>query len=241
MKKVEIGYVLYWNKTSLIVYPPEPLAWSVRPEPMPKNAKNVMRCPAVIDLLRQYFVVKAPFDINLKMTADGKLESTVPRELSTIYPEALQEVTQFDAPGIWRYPDKPVCQIDTGISFLTDTPGVYISTAMPFMHYTNWPVLMFAGRFNIYNWPCRDLRFAFEWQEREKPLVIKRGDPWFYVSFQCDDPEAKYTLVEAERTEKLENWSKSIAGVPRFISDTRALMFLAQFRRPRKLIERKER
>jgi hypothetical protein len=206
---------------------------------MPKHSKNIMRCPAIIDLLRQYYVIHAPFDITLKMTANGRLESTVSDEVSTIVPEAMREVTHFDPPDIWRYPDKPVVQIDTGLAFLSDTPNVYISLCMPFMHYTDWPVVMFPGRFNIYDWPCRNLKFAIEWHKREKPLVIKRGEPWFYVSFQCEDPEAKYALVEAERTEKLENWKKSIEGTPRFIQDTRALMLMAHFRRPRKLIKRK--
>lgn len=240
MKKIEIGYVYHWNKSSMIMIPPEPLAWSAKPETVPKNTKNVMRCPAVIDLFRQHFVIKAPYDINIKMTVDGKLESPVPGDFATIVPEAMREVTLFDGPHVWRYPDKPVCQLETGISFLSDTPDVHLVLSSPFMHYTDWPVLMFPGQFNIYNWPCRHLKFAFEWHKRETPLVIKRGDPWFYVSFLSKDPEAKYTLVEAERTEKLDKWSKSIEGVTRFIQDTRALMLMAKYRRPRKLIEPKK-
>ena len=61
---------------------------------------------------------------------------------------------------------------------------------------------MIDGRMPIHIWP-RPLMWAFEWYDTNKPLVLKRGEPWFYLHFETSDPSRRVRMVEAEMTPAL--------------------------------------
>jgi hypothetical protein len=107
----------------------------------------------------------------------------------------------------------------------------------PFTHYPKhpWPGLLIGGRFPIHVWP-RHLMWAFEWYEPGKELLLRRGDPWFYVRFETEDPSRPVKLVEAEMTEPLRHYLDSISTVTNYVSRTFSLFATAKERRPKTLL-----
>ena len=84
--------------------------------------------------------------------------------------------------------------------------------------------------------------WAFEWHDLEKDLVLKRGEPLFYVRFEGGDPAAPVRLVEAEKTPELESFMRSIVDVTNFVNQSFQLFKTARERRPKTLlVEKKQR
>ena len=78
--------------------------------------------------------------------------------------------------------------------------------------------------------------WAFEWHEPAKPLVLKRGDPWFTVRFETMDPSRKVRLVEARMTPELQGYLEGLEGVSNYIRGTFGLFGVARTRRPKRLL-----
>ena len=89
-------------------------------------------------------------------------------------------------------------------------------------------------------WP-RPLMWAFEWHDLSKDLVLSRGDPWFYVGFETVPPDRPVTLVEAELTPELREYTEQISGVVGFVNQTFSLFKTAEKRRPKSLLKPLER
>jgi hypothetical protein len=72
-------------------------------------------------------------------------------------------------------------------------------------------------------------------------LIIHRGDPWFYVSFETEDPSGRVRLVEGEMTEDLRAYTNGMRGVTNYVSRTFSLFSTAKSRRPKTLLTPKAR
>jgi hypothetical protein len=94
---------------------------------------------------------------------------------------------------------------------------------------------MLGGRFPIHTWP-RELVWAFEWHDVNTDLIIRRGDPWFYLSFETEDPSGHVRIVEAEMTEPLRTYTNGMRGVSNYVNRTFSLFKTAAARRPEKLL-----
>ena len=96
-----------------------------------------------------------------------------------------------------------------------------------------------GGRFPAHIWP-RPLSWGFEWYDVTKPLVLKRGEPWFYISFETENPSAHVRLVEQEMTHELEKYMTSIVDVSNYVNKTYSLFSEAQRMRPPALVKAKK-
>lgn len=94
---------------------------------------------------------------------------------------------------------------------------------------------MISDRFPIHIWP-RHLMWAFKWHDISQDLVLTRGQPWFYVRFEGDDPKRQVRLVEAELTPALEEYIEAIGGVTNDMNRTYSLFERAMRRRPKTLL-----
>jgi len=202
-------------------------------------AKSVTQCPAVLDFDRRYFVITSPIDIHLRLsTKDGELGITnMLFDKSPIRPEALAQLIVFQPQAEWRHPQRPVLQMMTSYVFVSDDP-IYVNQYPPFLDYipaSSRPGVQINGRFPIDIWP-RSLQWAFEWHDMSKDLIIKRGEPLFYVGFEGSDPTASVRLIEAKRTPELLGYIDSITGVTEYVSQTYSLFKNARERRPARLL-----
>jgi hypothetical protein len=160
---------------------------------------------------------------------------------STIRPRHLNQLFTIVSRKEWRDPNRPILQFMTPYVFVADEP-VIINQVPPFYYYgpNRWPGMLIGGRFPIDIWP-RGLVWAFEWYDTSKDLIIKRGEPWFYVSFETVDPSRRMRLIEAEKTPALMEYMEGVKSVTNYVSRTFSLFATAKERRPKQLLVPKQR
>lgn len=233
---VTVGWFLVETKGAVMFDPPE------RPMFRQTNrthAKSAGRCPAVIQMESRYFVVKCPFDLHIGFARDDKGKPTLVNRLGAASPvrtNKLGQVLTLVQESEWRYPDRPTVQLHLPYCFIADEP-VYITQIGTFAHYRKDPLpgTIFGGRFPVHVWP-RPLMWAFEWHEPEKDIVLKRGEPLFYVQFEAEGPDRPVNITEAARTPELLAYVEKLSGVVNFVNQTFGLFKAAEEMRPPKLL-----
>jgi len=237
----EVGWVLDSAQAGFIWDAPRKFA---RTPPGSAPAKSVRYCPAVLDHEARMFEIRCPIDVELTFKYD---EQGYPRIVlmgqsqSGIRADTLARMVVLGERREWRHDNRPVVQIITPYHFVADEQ-MYITQLPPFSHYRSpqWPGVLIGGRMPIDVWP-RQLMWAFEWHDISQPLVLKRGEPWFYVRFEPNDPSRPVRLVEAEMTEDLKEYLKGMSGVANYMNRTYSLFDTARARRPAKLLTPKKR
>lgn len=233
-RSYEVGWLFASDKTSIIWGTPEPM----REPSQSASPKSVGVCPAVIEFDRRHFVIPCPIDVHLRLTItpDGKMNITNMQMQGAVRPGALNQMVISMPQPEWRHPERPVIQILTPYLFVSDDP-IYINQFPTFLHYTNAPRpgVQLCGRYPIDVWP-RPLMWAFEWHDTSKDLILKRGEPWFYVRFEGPDPSVQVRLIEAQMTAELQSYVESITDVTNYVNRTFSLFKTARERRPDKLL-----
>ena len=233
---VTVGWFLTEDKGALLYDPPERLMFR---QTNRTHAKSASRCPAVIQLESRYFVVKCPFDLHIGFGRDDKGKPVLINRAGAASPvrsSKLNQVLTLVNEAEWRYPDRPTIQLSLPYCFIADEP-VYLTQLGTFAHYRrdSLPGTIFGGRFPVSVWP-RPLMWAFEWHETERDLILKRGEPLFYVQFEATGPERPVQLVEAVKTPELLAYLEKISGVVNYVNQTFGLFKAAEAIRPAKLL-----
>lgn len=238
-RTITVGWTVRSAVSAAIWSPPQPFTRNDRKSPA---AKSVQYCPAAIDFDRRHFVVPCPIDITLQFEkgANGQLHlRDANGEASGLRAGAINELLVLHPQNEWRDPNRPVIQMIAPYIFVADDP-CYIVQTPPYLHYfkTPRPGVQIGGRFPAHNWP-RPLSWGFEWHDPSQPLVLKRGEPWFYIHFETHNPSAHVRLVEQEMTPELEQYVASIVDVSNYINRTYSLFAEAQRARPTTLLKEK--
>lgn len=239
-RTVTVGWLARTTQTSVLFAPPKPFT---RDDPKAASSKSVQHCPAAIDFDRRHFVIPCPIDIKLHFVrqANGQLSlQDADGEKSGIRQHGLQELLIMHPQSEWRHPDRPLIQFLSPYIFIADDPCYVVQTA-PYLHYfaEPRPGVQMGGRFPIHIWP-RPVSWGFEWHDVSRPLTLKRGEPWFYVRFETENPSARVRLVEQEQTPELEKYITDIADVSKFVNRTYSLFAEARRVRPAALVRAKK-
>ena len=237
---VEIGWLLEVNKATFVYDPPRPVA---RKTPLPPNVKAVGYCPSVIDHEARLFEVPCPVDFHLRMGKDKAGKPALINGLgkkSPVSGRVMNSMVHLMGQDRWRDPKRPLLQVTAPWRFISDEP-VWMTQFPPFNHYRDpaMPGLMIGGRFPIHIWP-RSLMWAFDWHDPSKDLIIRRGEPWFYVRFETMDPSRPIRLIEAEDTPELREYCNGLDSVTNYVNQTYQLFAVAEERRPKTLLKKKE-
>lgn len=240
-KPLEVGWLLNTEKARFVWDAPRRVRTEETQARMPKSAAN---CPAVLDHDARLFEVPCPWDLRLgfQQGADGGMVlGDLDGERSSVRPNVLGEHVALADRSEWRHPDRPMIQINTPYVFVADEPAQMVQMP-PYNHFNPepWPGLMVNGRLPVHIWP-RQMMWAFEWWDVKKPVIFKRGMPWFYVRFDAVDPSRPVRMVEAELTPALDEYFKGLSSVTGHINRTYSLFKTAQERRPQTLLTRKSR
>ena len=242
-RNVEVGWLLDTNQAQFIWEAPRKLS---RDYPPAHHAKSVAFCPAVLDHEARIFEIPCPIDVHLKFSMTGGPNGTpalanAAGDQSTVRPKVLGQMMSLVGRKEWRHPDRPVVQIITPYIFVADEP-VYLTQMPTFAHYRAAPLpgVLVAGRMPIHIWP-RPMMWAFEWFDTSKDIILKRGEPWFYVRFETHDPSRPVRLVEAEMTSALREYLGGLSAVANYVNRTFSLFSTAKQRRPSKLLSKKHR
>lgn len=203
------------------------------------HAKSVANCPAVSDHEARLIEITCPIDIKLRFFRDAQGNPSmgaIDGDQSSVRPQQFSQMVMAVHPSEWRHPQRPLIQVMTPLLFVADQP-VWM-TQMPAYYHRPQPPLpgtMLGGRFPIHIWP-RELVWAFEWHDVNTDLIIRRGDPWFYLSFETQDPSGHVRILEAEMTEPLRSYANGMRGVSNYVSRTFSLFKTATARRPETLL-----
>ena len=238
-RAVEIGWLLDTDKARFIWGAPQRVK---RGDPPPTHAKSVNYCPAVLEYEARMFEVPCPIDVRLRFHRDEKGVPgliNVDGDKSSIRSKHLNQMLAIVSQREWRHPDRPVVQLITPYVFVSDEP-VFMTQMPPISHYRPdpWPGTLIGGRLPIHIWP-RQMMWAFEWWDTSKDLVLRRGEPWFYVRFETHDPTRPIRLFEAETTPELAEHMKGLGAVANYVDRTFSLFKVAEARRPERLLVRK--
>ncbi len=233
---VQIGWLLTEAKSGVVYYPPE----RVRSVELNRNhAKSASRCPAIINMESRYFMIRVPFDMHLRFVRDKDGKPALRNMLgdkSPVRANILNKKLHVTSEKEWRHKDRPTIQVSLPYLFVTDEP-TYMTQLSAFMHYAKTPLpgTIFGGRFAIHNWP-RPLMWAFEWHDASQDLILKRGDPWFYVQFETMPQDRAVSLIEAENTPELTKYLEHIAASVNYVNQTFSLFKDAERVRPKNLL-----
>ena len=235
----EIGWLVDAEQAGFIYDAPRPAAGRRR---KPEHPKAVGACPAVVDHEARLWEIPCPFDLHLRIGRNEQGQATLVNAAGARSPVGkpkLEKLVHLMPQATWRDPRRPVLQVSAPWRFVTDEQ-VWISQLPPFNHYAAapWPGLLIGGRFPLRDWP-RLLMWAFEWWDCDKELVLKRGDPWFYVRFETPTPDRPIRLVEAEMTPALKAFCQGLDGVTNYVNQTSQLFDVARSRRPEILLSKK--
>ncbi|WP_128255114.1 hypothetical protein [Falsirhodobacter deserti] len=233
---VTVGWFLTSDKGAILFDPPERL---IQRPPNRGHAKSAARCPAVVQMESRYFVVRCPYDLHLGFAREDKGKAVLVNRMGTASPvrsSKLAEMVTMVNESEWRFPDRPTVQLSLPYCFIADET-VYVTQVGTFAHYRPDPLpgTIFGGRFPIDLWP-RPLMWAFEWHDLSTDIVLRRGEPLFYVQFEADGPDRPVQLVEAERTAELSAYLEKISGVVNYVNQTFSLFKAAEAARPPKLV-----
>ncbi len=234
---VEIGWLLAEPDAGAVFPAPERVRSA---EVNRRHAKSASRCPAVVNLESRYFLIRCPFDLHLRLTRgeDGRpgLRNML-GDASPVRRRKLDKHLHMVAEPEWRHADRPTIQVSLPYLFIADEP-VWMTQLSAFLHHRPDPLpgTIFGGRFPIHLWP-RQIMWGFEWCEPTKDLILKRGEPWFYLQFETLPQERPVRLLEAARTEALTAFERHVSGVTNYVNQTWSLFREAERVRPRRLLE----
>lgn len=239
MANVKVGWFLEDSHAAKFIFnEPFPVKKS---RGVPLSRRAVQSCPAINFFERRYFQVNFPYDIRLSYEfSDNKHNLYVVEKGTRIDDDLIPKNIVLMKPEYWRNKEYPTLQIMCPYVFLSDDE-VFMSQLPPFLDYkyNKLPGVMTAGRFPIDVWP-RVLSWGFEWVDKKKDLIFKRGDPWFYVFFETHNPNDTIELVMAENTNKLKEYRKGISEVVKYTSNSFGIFDEAKKRRPKNLLKEKD-
>ncbi len=240
-RMVDVGWLLDTDKARFIWFEPTRVQ---RGDPPPRHPKSASYCPSVLEHEAKLYAIACPVDLHLgfRRDASGKaVLANLDGDKSEVRAKHLNNMLALVSEKEWRHPEKPILQVIAPYIFLSDEP-VYMSQLPPISHYRTDPLpgIQLCGRLPTHVW-LRPLMWAFEWHDITKPLVLRRGEPWFYVRFETHDPSRPVRLFEAERTPDVDEQIKGASGVANYMSNTYSLFKVAQARRPDQLLVRKGR
>lgn len=143
-----------------------------------------IKCPAFTDYYKNCFLVRAPFDIDIEVKKNNEgikyfsLKNSTQEFCNSYIVDRNKINSLFSMMSIeWGY----VFYSEKSV-FIEQIPAILHMHEADFLK----NIMLIQGTFDISKW-YRPLHYAFEIIDDTKPIVIKRGDPLFYVRFRTDD------------------------------------------------------
>lgn len=158
-----------------------------------RKGTQILKCPAFLDYYKNTYLIKAPVDLTFTVSGSHiDCQNSYPQDyLEKIFTNRYQIENLYSTVSLsWYY------------MFYSDQ-STMIEVIPPVWHKNNFQnnINVIGATFDISKW-YRPLEFAFEIIDNTQPIVIKRGDPLYYVKFNTLD---KVKLVKQETTKKIED------------------------------------
>jgi len=196
--------VIYWSllerEAGAIYFAP---ASSLDRKQKSRSNSSVLSCPAVLASRQRTYVVCCPFDLRLRLV--GNLDKPAVHIIdkgTSIAPDKLKGMFTLMPNVDWINPSVPVFQIATPYIFFSEQK-TYLTQRHPYgLIGKDLPHRVVEGRFPISSWK-RPLSWACEWVRTENDFIMKRGEPWFDITFETNDAAKPVKLENYAMTEQL--------------------------------------
>ena len=168
-------------------------------------------CVAIDTFYQDMFCFKAEYDFKITYDKNGMV--MFDRDHSSVDVGKLDEIITNVVTD--HSVDHTIIQILTNATFIADKQCT-MTIIPPIFHMQKNPDLwnnirMVAGKFNIYDWQ-RPITFAFEWVNTNKTLTVKKGTPLFYVYFNSENLDDKFSIEKTKDREKYVSLLKRCMG-----------------------------
>ena len=169
-----------------------------KPTPIKLLGGALTRCPSVRGYHMNTFEVKCPFDLEWTITKD-KTDDTwrwdINPDNTTIDLDKGLQILSVDSEG------KSVqVVLHPGWSFVSDTPNTIM------LQHTNGidtNPQMISGQLDIYKWPDRQMSIGYYVEKGKQTFTLKKGQPWYRVTFFTPDLRPVKLVRMEERPEFL--------------------------------------
>ena len=146
------------------------------------------KCPAFVHKNERIFVGTSPVDL------DFSIERTPEGPLMQISDMSKTDYIDIDDEHI--YSPQPVFQLYIPkFLFWTESDDIWIEQNDHPMTSLNNNIIAVPAWFNLSNW-SRTVSVAFTIVNEHKPVIIKKGDPLFRISFYSDNLNDNFKLEE---------------------------------------------
>ena len=146
------------------------------------------KCPAFVHKNERIFVGTSPVDL------DFSIERTPEGPLMQISDMSKTDYIDIDNEHI--YSPQPVFQLYIPkFLFWTEDDNIWIEQNDHPMTSLNNNIIAVPAWFNLSNW-SRTVSVAFTIVNEHKPVIIKKGDPLFRISFYSDNLNDNFKLEE---------------------------------------------
>lgn len=198
---------------------PHPEKVHLEKDPSPEK-RGHLSCPAVRAVAVGHLLVRSPFSLRLRFNrSDDHVTITPVYPDTSIGQNRLGELLRLEPSNIWRSKDVPVIQFPSPYIFISDE-FIEVEQCHPFLSEStklNWRLI--PGRFNIHGWH-RPLNWAIEWDATAGDLLIKQGEPLYYLKFydiegrRIDNPNIKHIPMSSDIKRSL-NSTIGVSGIQR--------------------------
>ena len=235
---LSIGWCHALTEGSAVFDPPRLFAIGKDPS---ESKRGYLSCPAVRSTCTGLLEVAAPFSLRLSFEAKGGAYMLTPIYPQTsIQPARLRDLIILEPSDTWPSKRRPVLQIPSPYLFVSDV-HVEMEQLHPFLAPTtqlNWRLI--PGRFNIFGWQ-RPLNWAIEWDVDAGDLVIKAGEPLYFLRFYDEEGRSlkEINLLQIEFSRELADRVSMTAGVTSIRRGMVPVMERAAQTRSKKLVIKK--
>ena len=170
-----------------------------------RKGTEILKCPAFLDYYKNTYLIKAPMDLTFTATKSHiECSNSYPQEyLEDILTNRHESASLYSTISLtWYY------------MFYSDK-SVMLEVVPPVWHKNKFQnnINVIGATFDISKW-YRPLEFAFEIIDDTQPIVIKRGDPLYYVRFSTTD---KVKLVKQKTSEKVEDLIRMCTEIKKYM------------------------
>lgn len=160
------------------------------------------QCPAWSHKVKRTFTVKSPIDI--KFDIDFEYDPPmISSDLDQSIFDLMIKPTYSQPSWYIRDSNRMVLQLAVPILFCwTDKNNVWVEQRSHPLTSLKNNFSLVGGWFNMSSW-VRPLSFALDICDVNKPLIIKKGDPIYQISFYSKNLNENYKLIKSIPSEKI--------------------------------------
>lgn len=152
------------------------------------------KCPAYLEWAKKTWVVEFPTDLEIRVDLTNKNIG-----LSN---NNWEPCIGLQGEELWEKTMKPCFQLTTGFLFWTESKNIWLQVTGPQESVWRNNFRTIEGQYPISVW-TRSTNLAFQMEEHQRPILLKRGDPIMYVSFFSGAVKDSFYLEKRLPDEKI--------------------------------------